>query len=90
LSFFDFAENHIQELKKKNNIGNWKKYGSVLKKLKDFIAKKALLFQDIDAQCLESFQAYLKTKHNKQTTIHANFRAIRAWFYKAIDTGLVQ
>jgi integrase len=25
-----------------------------------------------------------------KSTIHANFRAIRAWFYKAIDTGLVQ
>jgi hypothetical protein len=30
-SFFDFAENHIQDLKKNNNIGNWKKYGVVLK-----------------------------------------------------------
>jgi integrase len=50
--------------------------GSVLKKLKDFTSKKDLLFQDIDVQFLENF--------------HANFRAIRAWFYKAIDAGLVQ
>jgi hypothetical protein len=42
-SFFDFAENHIQNLKKNNNIGNWRKYGSVLKKLKIISKQPSIL-----------------------------------------------
>ncbi len=58
--------------------------------MKDFKANEDLIFVDIDVKFLENFQAFLKSKGNSQTTIHSNFRSIRAWFYKAIDTGLVQ
>lgn len=78
-SFFDYADNAIADLKKNNNIGNWKKFTAVINKLKEYRTGEDLMFLEIDVPFLEGYQSYLQSKGNKQSTIHANFRVIRVF-----------
>ena len=68
-NFFDFADTIILELYKNGNIGNYKKHSVVKKVLAEYIGHERITFQEIDAEFLRGFEAYLKEQKKSQTTI---------------------
>jgi len=89
-NFILFAENLIERMQHNNKIGNARRYKVVVKKLHELQEGKDIMFQEIDLSFLNKFYSYLVTLNNKPTTIHANFRVIRAIYYKAIEEGIVK
>lgn len=89
-SFFDFAEKWRDELEINKKVGNFKKYKTVIQKLKDYRKGTDLLFQEIDVTFLSKFQSHLEKLGNMQSTIHGNLRAVRAIYYRAIEAEVVQ
>ena len=87
--FYKFADTHIQELKKSNQIGTHKKYSAIIASIKEFHNGSSLMFEEITPQFLGKYQAHLIKEGKQQTTIHGYFAKIRALFNKAISTGLI-
>ena len=87
---FVFAETIKTELLSQGNIGNYKKYRTILNSLKDFVKKPELFFDEIDLDFLNRYQIHLKSEERKQTTIHGYVGRIRSLFNKAILRGLVE
>jgi len=89
-SFYEFSEQVVQQLKKNNRIGNYKKYKSLIEKMKEYTKQEDLTFQEIDVKFLNNFQAHLASKGNAQSTITGNLRTIRALIYRSINEGLIE
>ena len=87
---FVFGETLKSELLAQGNAGNFKKYRTILKSLKDFVEKPELFFDEIDSDFLSRYQVYLKGKESKQTTIHGYVGRIRSLFNKAIQRGILE
>ncbi len=86
---FIFCENLKSELLKQGNAGNYKKYRTILNSLKEFTGTPELYFDQIDADFLSRYQAFLKESESKQTTIHGYVGRIRSLFNKAILQGII-
>lgn len=89
-SFYDYADLIIQQLKRNNNIGNYKKYKSLIEKLKKYTKNEDLTFQELDVKFLKDFQSHILSEGNVQSTIHGNLKTIRAILYRAIDEGIME
>lgn len=86
---FVFCENLKSDLLKQGSAGNYKKYRTILNSLKEFSATPELFFDQIDADFLSRYQAFLKVSESKQTTIHGYVGRIRSLFNKAIQQGII-
>lgn len=81
---FVFGETIKTELLNQGNVGNYKKYRTIINSLKDFVNKTELYFDEIDTDFLSRYQSFLKKGESKQTTIHGYVGRIRSLFNKAI------
>ncbi len=89
-SFSEFTKVRVKEMNDNNEVANAMRYQVLLNKVEKYRNGSDLLFSEIDHSFLRGFQAYLKKLGNSENTIHANFRIIRALFYKAIEMGSVK
>lgn len=64
ISFFDFAENHIQELIKDGRRLN-QSYHAMLSRLEGFVGNRDLMFSNITATFLQNFDTYLRGTDSK-------------------------
>jgi len=87
---FVFGERFKMELLKQGHAGNYKKYRTIINSLKEFVNKPELYFDEIDADFLSRYQAFLTSDESKQTTIHAYVGRIRSLFNKAIQRGIIE
>jgi integrase/recombinase XerD len=90
LDLFVFGENIKKELLKQGNVGNYKKYRTIINSLKAFVGKPELYFDEIDSDFLSRYQSFLKKEESKQTTIHGYVGRIRSLFNKAIQNGYLE
>lgn len=90
VSFYQFAEEQINELKKANRFGTSRSYKGVVSVLKDFYPGKELQFQDINYKFLARFETNHASKGNTQNGLSVYLRAIRALYNKAIKSGIVE
>lgn len=87
---FVFAEGFTDELLRHGNAGNYKKYRTIIKSLKDFTKRQELYFNEIDSDFLIRYNDYLKSENMEQTTIHGYIGRIRSLFNKAIHRGILE
>jgi hypothetical protein len=87
--FFSFLEAHIKLLNKNNQISTSEKYHAGLESLKLFTGKSELMFDEINLNFLNSYEANLKKEGKAQTTIHGLIKNIKALFNKAIQQGVI-
>ena len=88
-NFFDFAySTKMEEIKSRNKLGTYRRYESVLNKLKEYAGVKLSLNQ-INYTFLQKYMLHLKTKHNNtQDTISANLSVIRTIVNESIKHDL--
>ncbi len=86
--FFQFAEKKIQMTLEEGRISSYKKYKSIVGKLRDYHKGKHLLFEDLTVTFLTDYKHHLTKLGNKKNTIHSNLKSIKALFYQAINEGI--
>jgi len=90
LTFYTYANEQIEELRRANRFGTARSYKGVISVLKDFCPGKELQFQDINYKFLAKFEATHASKGNTPNGLSVYFRAIRAIYNKAIKSGIVE
>jgi len=88
-SFIAYANEIVNSLLKAGNIGTYKRYKSVTKKLEEYLKGKPFSFKDLNVQFLREYDAYLKSKSLRQNTIHNQQKTLRAIFYMALSEQLI-
>lgn len=89
-SFFQFANQCIEELIKAHRIGTARSYKGLISVLKEYRNGKNLLFKEITYDFLSKFDSYHKSKGNGANGLAVYMRTIRAIFNKAIKSGVVE
>ena len=85
--YFAFADGVIERLDRQGKIYTHKRYKSCIKKFRKWTGEP-LPFDDITPELLRNYETHLIEHYgNKQTTVAANFAAIRAILYRAIRAG---
>jgi integrase/recombinase XerD len=89
-SFFEFAQNTIEELLVSNRVGTARSYKDVFNVVSSFCEKKDILFKNITYNFLAKFEAQHLGKGNSYNGLAVYMRTIRALFNKAIKAGAVE
>ena len=77
LDLFQYAENYIQQIYSSENYSLYKKYKSVIKKLKDYTKKDILPIGNINIEFISKYEIYLSTQlKNNKNTITVNMKVI--------------
>jgi len=88
-SFFKFAENVANELRKAKRIGNARSYESAIGALRKFVGGRDLTFLEINLAFLNRFEIHHLSKGNSYNGLAAYLRAIRAIYNLGIAGGTV-
>ena len=94
-NFFDYSKTLAQTFLDRNKICSYKNITSVLKRLKEYMNGKELLFSDIDEDFIEKYKTHLikgsVSKEGKKisglgnNTISYQLKSIRAILYRAMN-----
>ncbi len=88
--FFTFSYKLIKQYQSKGQIGSYKKYISVLKKLKDFIGQKEFTFNQLTLKFIKDFEYHMRTSlKNKSNTIVSNLKGIRHLIAEAVKENVI-
>jgi len=90
VTFYNFAEEQINELKKANRFGTARSYKGVVSILKEFAPGKELQFQDINYKFLVKLETNHASKGNTANGLAVYMRTIRALYNKAIKSGIIE
>lgn len=89
-SFLKYFEAHVAELEKSAKMGSHDKALAVLYKLRTFLKKKDLLFDEITVQFLKTYEKYLKNDlGNSVNTIYSNLKIFRKLINDAINEDII-
>lgn len=87
--YFAFADEEIERFERRGQIHTHKRYKSCIKKFRRHTGEP-LPFGEITPELLEDYETHLIEHYgNAQTTVAANFSAIRSILYKAMMKELV-
>jgi integrase/recombinase XerD len=89
-SFFNYANNLIEELKRANRFGTARSYKGMVSVLKDFCGGRDLSFSQLNYQFLCKFETNHLAKGNSYNGLSVYMRGIRAVYNKAIKAGIVE
>lgn len=89
VTFKQFADMTIEELYKKNRVGNAIVYQTGVNSIFKFKPSKELRFTDISSQFVERYIDYLTERGCKINTVGNYLRTLRAIYNKAIKAKLV-
>jgi integrase/recombinase XerD len=90
LSFFKFADNRLADLKSNSKVASYRKTKAIVGKVKSYMGKSDLLFEQITPMWLKDYEQHLKSeKDNRPNTINSNFRCIKAIINRAIAQELI-
>jgi integrase len=89
-SFLKYFVQHLEELEKKGKISTLGKATAAYSKLKVFLGKSDLLFDEVTVTFLKQYEAYLRDDlGNSVNTIHSNLKIFRKLVNDAIREDLV-
>ena len=88
-SFYSYANEQVEELKKAHRFGTARSYKGVVSVLKEFCPGKELQFLDINYKFLTQFETNHASKGNTPNGLSVYLRAIRAIYNKAIKSGII-
>lgn len=86
VNFCAFFERCLEDDKSEMKHGSYKRYKSVLKKLKDF--SQEIYFNEIDLRWFKKYRKHLVELGNKTTTINSNIQAIKKYLRQAEKYGI--
>lgn len=89
-SFFKFADDLIEELRKANRIGTARSYYDVVSVLKKYNNDRDLKFQQITYEFLTKFETAHIGKGNSYNGLAVYMRTIRSIYNKGIKAGAVE
>lgn len=87
-NFFEFADQKIIMLEESGKIGTYKKYKSVIDKLKKYVGSTDLFFDDLTVTFMVNYQHHLVKIGNKKNTIHSNLKTVKRLIKQAIEEGI--
>jgi integrase/recombinase XerD len=88
LSFYEFSEKVIDELKTAKSYGNARAYEEAVKCLKRFLPKKEnIYFDDLNFKLLKTLEAKYKAKNETVAGLNVHLRGIRAIYNRAVKEG---
>lgn len=85
--FFQFGEDVKAKLEVNEQDRTWKRYNTILNKLRKYRGNQRLEFTDITVTFLTNYETYLTSIGNATNTVHTNLKTIRAILYEAIKQG---
>lgn len=89
-SFFEFANQCMNELIAANRIGTARSYKGIISILKDYRKGRDLLFKEITYDFLTKFEIHHKAKGNGVNGLAVYMRTIRSIYNKGIKSGMVE
>lgn len=90
ISYTDFQENIIENLKKSDKIGTARVERDTLNSLQNFFGKDQIGFNEIRYLSLKNYEAHCIAKGNKPATIGIRMRTIRNVFNQAIKGKVIK
>jgi site-specific recombinase XerD len=88
ITFFQFTDNQIQELKQAKRVGNARVYQHTLNAVKNFRKNRDFTFDELNLDFLNRFERHYLAKGNKLGGISVYLRTVRAINRKAIKAGI--
>ena len=87
-SFFNFMDSVIGQLKRLNRERTSETYASALSSFMHFRRNKDVQLDDMDADLMMEYEAWLKAKDVSLNTISFYMRILRATYNRAVEKGL--
>ena len=88
-NFIKFGYELAARLFKNDKIGTYKAYTTVIKKLTNFLGNEMLAFSSIDVKFLSNYRAHMKSEGLQISSIHNNFKTIKAIYNQAIKEEII-
>ncbi len=89
-SFLKYFQRHLTTLEKTQKMGSLDKATAVFSKLKVYLGKSDLLFDEVTVHFLKQYEEYLRDElGNSVNTIHSNLKIFRKLMNDAIQEDLV-
>ncbi|GAL81112.1 integrase [Algibacter lectus] len=89
ISFFDFSNSIIEDLKKVERYGNANSYYAVVKILEKFNKGNDLKFNEVNYEFLKKFEKFHYSRGNSTNGLAVYMKTIRAIYNKAIKAGII-
>lgn len=89
-SFNDYICQQIARLKRLGKIRTSETYMAALRSFSGFMNDKAVLFDQINADLIAEYEAYLKGRGNSPNTISFYMRILKAVYNRATEDGLTE
>lgn len=90
LSFNAYISQQIARLKRLGKIRTSETYTAALRSFNGFINGKDVLFDQLNADLLAEYEAYLKGRGNTPNTISFYMRILKAVYNRAVEDGLTE
>ena len=89
-SFNNYIRQQIARLKRLGKIRTSETYTAALRSFSSFMDDKEVLFDQINADLIAEYEAYLKGRGNSPNTISFYMRILKAVYNRAVEDGLVE
>ena len=89
-SFNDYLRQQIARLKRLGKIRTSETYTAALRSFSGFMNDKEVLFDQINADLIAEYEAYLKVRGNSPNTISFYMRILKAVYNRAVENGLTE
>lgn len=90
VSFNDYIRQQIARLKRLGKIRTSETYAAALKSFSGFMNDKEVSFNELNADLLAEYEAYLKDRGNSPNTISFYMRILKAVYNRAVENGLTE
>ena len=88
--FNDYIRQQIARLKRLGKVRTSETYAAALKSFSGFINDKEVSFNELNADLLAEYEAYLKGRDNSPNTISFYMRILKAVYNRAVENGLTE
>lgn len=89
-SFNDYICQQIARLKRLGKICTSETYTAALRSFSGFMNDKAVLFDQLNADLIAEYEAYLKGRGNSPNTVSFYMRILKAVYNRAVEDGLTE
>lgn len=88
--FNDYIRQQIARLKRLGKVRTSETYAAALKSFSGFMNDKEVSFNELNADLLAEYEAYLKGRDNSPNTISFYMRILKAVYNRAVENGLTE
>lgn len=88
--FNDYIRQQIARLKQLGKVRTSETYAAALKSFSGFMNDKEVSFNELNADLLAEYEAYLKGRGNSPNTISFYMRILKAVYNRAVENGLTE